>query len=84
MNAAMIHYFPGGGRPRISTPGYVHGCSGYVLDGYGVKELSFPWHSVFPPTKASDAEVSAYRGTLARTMESLIRSGKVSPRQFPG
>lgn len=76
MTPAMIHYFPGGGARRISTPGYVDGCVGYVLSGYSLKELSYPWHSAFPPTKSSDAEISAYRGTLSRTMESLIRSGK--------
>lgn len=75
MTPAMIHYWPGGGGRRISTPGYVNGTFGYVLDGRGIKELAFPWFSVYPPSKVDAAVLQAYDGTLARTTEALIRRG---------
>ena len=77
MTPAMIHYWPGGGGRRISTPGYVNGSKGYVLDGHGLKELAFPWFSVYPPSKVDPAALQAYDGALARTTEALIRRGSL-------
>ena len=77
MTPAMIHYWPAGGGRRISTPGYVSGTKGYVLDGRGIKELAFPWFSVYPPSRVDPAVQQAYDGTLARTTEAMIRRGSI-------
>jgi hypothetical protein len=82
MKPAMIHYFPGGGGKRITTPGFMNGADGYILSGSVLRELVNPWYSVFPPTKSTDADISFYRGTLSRTMESVIRAGYASARDF--
>ncbi len=45
--------------------------------GRGIKELAFPWFSVYPPSKVDPAIQQAYDGTLARTTEAMIRRGSI-------
>ena len=71
MTPAIIHFWPGGGGRRLSVPGYVRGCHGWVLHNGRPLPLNSPTYSVYPETKSDEYTRDHEAQILTRTMQAM-------------